>query len=114
MDKFIKNYTLQGISLFMFPVSNQDRQGKTINPEFTADFLEQAYQAERWQEVDAQIDTLLAVTDYTQVADANITDDSKAAFAAWRKKLRALKDSGGDPDAVVIPEKPKLVKSTTA
>jgi hypothetical protein len=62
--------------------------------------------------VRAQRNRLLAESDWTQMADANVSN--KAEWAAYRDILRNLPDTIVDPltDSVVYPEQPPVVKLT--
>jgi hypothetical protein len=54
-------------------------------------------------EVRAQRDTLLAASDWTQVADAPV---DKAAWATYRQALRDIPQQGGFPATITWPVKP--------
>jgi len=62
--------------------------------------------------VRAQRNRLLAESDWTQMADAKVSN--KAEWAAYRDILRNLPDTIVDPltDSVVYPEQPPVVKLT--
>lgn len=107
MDKIIKEYTHEGVSLFMFPVSNQVN-GEIINPKLSADFLQAAYDGERWGEIRVLRDQLISETDWTQASDAPLTAEKKSEFTAYRQALRDIPQIYSDPDAVVWPEKPTV------
>lgn len=55
-------------------------------------------------EIRTQRNTLLAASDWTQVADAPV---DQAAWAAYRQALREITAQAGFPHNVVWPEKPE-------
>lgn len=61
--------------------------------------------------VRAQRDKLLAETDWTQVADAPIDDETKKAFRVYRQALRDITEQEGFPADVAWPEMPVVVKA---
>lgn len=58
------------------------------------------------QEARQQRDVLLAASDWTQLVDAPLTEEQRAAWAAYRADLRAVPDQAGFPQAIVWPSKP--------
>ena len=62
-------------------------------------------------EVRARRDRLLADTDWTQVLDAPVSDESRAALRVYRQALRDVTAQEGFPVAVVWPELPEIVSA---
>jgi hypothetical protein len=58
------------------------------------------------QSVRAERASRLAASDWTQLADADLTADEKAAWKAYRKALRDVTEQPGFPDAIVWPVSP--------
>lgn len=63
------------------------------------------------EEVRAKRDKLLAETDWTQVLDAPIDDETRAAYRVYRQALRDVPEQEGFPENVVWPELPAVVKA---
>lgn len=59
-----------------------------------------------WDDIRAERDRLLAASDWTQVADAPLTDTERAAWVAYRQALRDVPQDFDSPDEVVWPEAP--------
>ena len=59
-----------------------------------------------WDDVRAERDSLLAASDWTQVADAPLTASEKAAWADYRQALRDVPQDFATPDDVTWPEAP--------
>lgn len=73
-----------------------------IDPEKRA-----AKEARLWEALRAKRNALLTECDWTQVADAPLTDEKKAAWLAYRKALRDLPGTVADVwGGVVWPERP--------
>jgi len=51
--------------------------------------------------------TLLAESDWTQIADTALTTEKKAEWATYRQALRDLPDASGWPHPRTLPTKPK-------
>ena len=62
--------------------------------------------ARAWAQVRAERDRLLTACDWTQVADAPLTDADKQAWADYRQTLRDIPQDFATPDDVVWPEQP--------
>lgn len=62
--------------------------------------------AAQWSVVRAERNARLAACDWTQLADAPLTDAQKADWAAYRQALRDLPSTQSDPFAIVWPGKP--------
>lgn len=58
-------------------------------------------------ELRAERSRRLAACDWTQVADAPLTDEQKSAWASYRQALRDLPQTATDPASVVWPEPPE-------
>lgn len=58
------------------------------------------------QEARQQRDVLLAASDWTQLADAPLTEEQRAAWAAYRAALRAVPDQVGFPQTILWPSRP--------
>jgi hypothetical protein len=65
---------------------------------------EAAREAAQAEAIRLQRDRLLAESDWTQLADAPLTDEEKTAWAAKRQALRDVPQQGGFPWAVAWPE----------
>ena len=73
--------------------------------------LEQAVQNEypietRWEIVRHTRNQLLADSDWTQLPDADLTEQQVQAWRDYRQALRDLTDSFNSPEDVQLPEKP--------
>jgi len=64
--------------------------GDTITP-FTAD------QSTLWAALRLERDARLTAADWTQMPDSPLSDDAKAAWAAYRQALRDLPEVTSDP-----------------
>lgn len=60
-----------------------------------------------WAGIRSQRNWLLSESDWTQMADAPLTDQQRADWRAYRKALRDLPSSGKNPAAVTFPAAPK-------
>ena len=67
-------------------------------PEPTQEEKEQAARNER--------NLRLTFTDWTQLPDAPLTAEQKAAYATYRQALRDVPEQAGFPDAIEWPEEP--------
>lgn len=61
---------------------------------------------ERAAAVRAGRDTLLSRSDWTQIADTPLSEEERAAWAAYRTELRDIPDQVGFPDDVSWPATP--------
>ena len=68
-------------------------------PEPTQEEKEQAVRNER--------NLRLAYTDWTQLPDAPLTAEQKAAYAEYRQALRDVPEQAGFPEAIEWPEEPQ-------
>jgi len=59
-----------------------------------------------WDEVRAKRDSLLAASDWTQLADAPVNASEKVAWADYRQALRDVPQDFDSPDEVIWPEAP--------
>ena len=59
-----------------------------------------------WENIRSQRDYLLSQSDWTQVADAPLTVEQKAAWAAYRSALRNVPQTYSEPSKVVWPTAP--------
>ena len=59
-------------------------------------------------EVRAKRNELLAATDWTQLADSQLDEESQAAMQAYRQALRDIPQQEGFPLSVEWPEEPNL------
>lgn len=59
------------------------------------------------QQIRQQRDALLARSDWTQLPDAQLTTEQKAAWATYRQALRDVPTQAGFPTAVVWPVAPQ-------
>ena len=59
-----------------------------------------------WDAVRSKRDSLLSSTDWTQIPDAPLTQEQKAAFISYRRALRDITSVYFEPELVVWPEKP--------
>lgn len=62
----------------------------------------------KWKVIREKRDPLMRETDWTQMPDAQLTDEKKAEFTVYRQTLRDIPQTYSDPDAVVWPEKPTI------
>ena len=60
----------------------------------------------------AQRDSLIAATDFLMASDYPISDEDRAAVAAYRQALRDVPQQEGFPHEVVWPEAPTVFKNT--
>ena len=58
------------------------------------------------QEARAERSTRLAASDWTQAADAPLTENDKSRWREYRQALRDVPDQEGFPESVVWPEEP--------
>lgn len=58
---------------------------------------------QKWEQIRLYRNTLLTLSDWTQLTDAPV---DKSAWAEYRQALRDLPKQGGSADKVVFPEKP--------
>ena len=82
-----------------------------IKVAFYGDINSQEYETfliHYWEMVREKRDELIKDTYFTQMSDAPFTDETKRAFAAYRKALRDLPQNFSNPNDVVWPEKPAL------
>lgn len=59
-----------------------------------------------WSTIRADRGILLARCDWTQVADADLTDEDRASWTAYRQQLRNVTDDFPDPASVIWPDPP--------
>lgn len=59
-----------------------------------------------WSEVRARRNNLLAWSDWTQMADAPLSEEARALWVEYRAKLRDVTSKWPSPDAVVWPSHP--------
>lgn len=62
--------------------------------------------ADKWTPIRQQRNIFLTACDWTQLPDAPLTEEQKAAWAAYRQALRDLPETTSDPDAVAWPARP--------
>lgn len=62
----------------------------------------------KWNEIRKYRDYLMSQTDWTQLADAQLTAEQKQAYADYRQALRDIPQTYPDPDNVVWPDKPAI------
>jgi hypothetical protein len=78
------------------------KTGELITSTYEEDVVEPSLE-ELASSVRAKRDSLLAISDWTQVADAPV---DQAAWAAYRQALRDIPSQEGFPHSVVWPKKP--------
>lgn len=61
-----------------------------------------------WEPVVNKRNLLLESTDWTQVSDAQLSDEKKQEFAAYRQALRDIPQTYSNPEDVVWPVKPTV------
>ena len=61
---------------------------------------------EKWEDIRATRNTLLAESDWTQLADTQLDDSTQTVWQTYRQSLRDITTSVADPDDVVWPNKP--------
>jgi len=59
-----------------------------------------------WDIIRTNRNALLAQSDWTQLSDAPLTTEQKAAWAEYRQALRDLPETYTTPDEVVYPTPP--------
>ena len=59
-----------------------------------------------WDDIRRERDSILAASDWTQVADAPFTASEKQAWADYRQALRDVPQDFDSPDDVIWPEAP--------
>lgn len=62
------------------------------------------------EQVRAQRDSLIAATDFLMASDYPISDEDRAAVAAYRQALRDVPQQEGFPSDVKWPSEPKILK----
>lgn len=106
---------------FLIPAFATDAEPPAEKSGFTRTFREGAWTlakdqepepenpppAKTWDDVRADRDVLLAASDWTQLPDTPLASSAVDAWKAYRKALRDLTSSSGDPAAVVFPQPPK-------
>jgi hypothetical protein len=65
-----------------------------------------------WTQLRAERNRRLAATDWTQLADAHLSQEKKDAWAAYRQELRDLPDETQDPAAPEWPLDPTQIPPT--
>ncbi|SJN56980.1 hypothetical protein VR7878_02057 [Vibrio ruber DSM 16370] len=124
MNKMIKNWIYNGIHLMNFPVSNTDDGGRKMNKSLSPEFLTAAYQEERWSEVRAERDALIAATNSIymrhsrEIRSGKIVDDvdnrttlsssDLTKLDSYVQTLADIPQQFSDPDAVVLPPFPEF------
>lgn len=68
----------------------------------------EAKQAMLWETLRNLRDAKLASCDWTQITDAPLNTQDKAAWAAYRQELRDLPENTEDPAAPVWPDEPNV------
>ena len=86
--------------------NEEDAIKEAYNGEYTIEEV-----PETAEEARAQRDKLLTDTDWTQVLDAPIDEDTKAAYRAYRQALRDIPQQEGFPETIIWPELPAKVKA---
>ena len=66
--------------------------------------------AEAEEQVRAQRNSLIAATDFLMASDYPISDEDRAAVAAYRQALRDVPQQEGFPSDVKWPSEPKILK----
>ncbi|WP_018692528.1 tail fiber assembly protein [Algicola sagamiensis] len=61
----------------------------------------------KWRLVRTKRDQLLSQSDYTQIADYPLTDDTRQAWSIYRQALRDLPNNTQHPDEIVWPQAPE-------
>lgn len=61
---------------------------------------------EKWAGIRVTRNTLLAESDWTQLADTQLDDSTQTVWQTYRQSLRDITTSVADPDDVVWPNKP--------
>ena len=59
-----------------------------------------------WDDIRKRRDFLLQMSDWSQLPDAPLSTDQKAAWASYRQTLRNLPDTSPDPNSVSWPAQP--------
>lgn len=94
--------TVGGVLKRYFLIGSEHEKPAPIEPptapEPTQEEKEQAVRNER--------NLRLTYTDWTQLSDAPLTAEMKAAYAVYRQSLRDVPAQAGFPDAIEWPEEP--------
>lgn len=94
--------TVGGVLKRYFVIGSEPEKPAPIEPppvpEPTQEEKEQAVRNER--------NLRLNFTDWTQLPDAPLTAEQKAAYAVYRQALRDVPEQAGFPDAIEWPEEP--------
>jgi hypothetical protein len=76
------------------------------------EWLDERSEDEAFTELRAQRDALLKASDWTQMADAPLTDQERAAWRAYRQELRDLPSKTRDPRNPEWPTAPASTNET--
>lgn len=71
-------------------------------------FIEGLHPDLKWIDIRKYRDYLITQTDWTQMPDAQLSDEVKSKFIAYRQVLRDIPQNVGNPDDVVWPTKPAI------
>jgi len=66
-------------------------------------------QYETWIGARGKRNLLLAQSDWTQLPDAQLTDEQKQSWATYRQALRDIPQNFNESEDVVYPEEPNTV-----
>lgn len=70
-------------------------------------------EAQKAAQIRATRDSLIAETDWTQLLDAPISDESREQVRVYRQALRDVPQQESFPDEVTWPEKPDVIKGVS-
>lgn len=70
-------------------------------------------EAMKAKQVRAKRDLLISETDWTQLLDAPISDESREQVRVYRQALRDVPQQESFPDEVIWPEKPDVIKGVS-
>lgn len=95
--------TVEGVLKRYFVIGSEPEKPAPIEPPP----LTEPTQEEKEQAIRNERNLRLAYTDWTQLPDAPLTAEQKAAYAEYRQALRDVPEQAGFPDAIEWPEEPQ-------
>lgn len=82
------------------------RPDDTVSVNICAENVFQEMRKQKWDEVRAMRNSVIATTDWTQLGDVTLSDSDSTAWATYRQELRDMIDEDSNPFAVTWPTKP--------
>lgn len=102
----IEHTSISQVADVWSPEREEYIKGIAYNGEYTIEDV-----PETADEARTKRDKLLAATDWTQVLDAPIDEETKTAYRVYRQALRDVPQQEGFPVSIVWPELPEKVKA---